>query len=163
MATSTEACWGSPSFAGCAERRSSPGFLDWSPRFSPMSRSPAAFWLDHRTTSENLPGKTPTGKSYATPRIWRSGCTQTRSVSVTAEDAPALLVSWLNRLLLAQDVGGELYSRFKIYEISDRGLRAVAYGCPAFPQHTAIKAATYHDLAVARTGRHWTATVTFDV
>jgi riboflavin kinase/FMN adenylyltransferase len=86
-----------------------------------------------------------------------------RAVSVTAEDAPALLVSWLNRLLLAQDVGGELYSRFKIYEISDRGLRAVAYGCPAFPQHTAIKAATYHDLAVARTGRHWTATVTFDV
>jgi SHS2 domain-containing protein len=89
--------------------------------------------------------------------------TLARAVEVSAEDTPALLVAWLNRLLLAGEVGGELYTRFKIYDVSDRGLQGIAYGYAGTPQHAPVKAATYHDLAVARTGRHWMATVTFDV
>jgi SHS2 domain-containing protein len=72
-------------------------------------------------------------------------------------------VAWLNQLLLAQEVGGELYTRFKIYEISERCLRGVAYGYRGFPQHTPVKAATFYDLTVSRTGRKWEATITFDV
>jgi SHS2 domain-containing protein len=86
-----------------------------------------------------------------------------RALHVTAEDTPDLLVAWLNRLLLGQETGGELYSRFRIYEISHRGLRGVAYGYRGAPQHTAVKAATYYDLDVTQAAGKWTATITFDV
>jgi riboflavin kinase/FMN adenylyltransferase len=86
-----------------------------------------------------------------------------RALQVTAEDTPGLLVSWLNQLLLRQETSGELYSRFRIYEISERGLRGVAYGYRGAPTHTTVKAATYYDLDVTHTARSWTATVTFDV
>ena len=89
--------------------------------------------------------------------------TLARVLQVTDQDAPQLLVTWLNRLLLGQEIHGELYSRFRIYEISDRGLRGVAYGYPGAPLHTAVKAATYYDLDVKRVGRQWTAVVTLDV
>ena len=51
-----------------------------------------------------------------------------RAVNVTAEDAPELLVSWLNRLLLGQELDGALYTRFEVHEISPAALRGVAYG-----------------------------------
>ena len=86
-----------------------------------------------------------------------------RKVNVAAEDAPELLVSWLNRLLLGQELDGALYTRFEIHEISPVGLRGVAYGYPGAPAHTAIKAVTFHDLDIHRTADYWTATVTFDV
>jgi SHS2 domain-containing protein len=86
-----------------------------------------------------------------------------RALHVAAEDAPDLLVGWLNRLLLEQDTHGEIYSRFRIYEISDCGLRGVAYGYRGAPLHTAVKAATYYDLDVSHTADGWSATVTFDV
>ena len=54
--------------------------------------------------------------------------TLARSVSVTAANAPELMVAWLNRLLLSQELDGEMYTRFEIHEISARGLRGVAYG-----------------------------------
>ena len=79
-------------------------------------------------------------------------------------DAPAeLLVAWLNRLLLGQEIGNEMYTRFEIHAISPRGVLGVAYGYRGTPTHTAIKAVTYHDLNVEATGDGWTARVTFDV
>ena len=48
-----------------------------------------------------------------------------------------------------------MYTRFEIYEISDRGLRAVAYGYQGTPAHTAIKAVTYYDLEVGETPSGW--------
>ena len=86
-----------------------------------------------------------------------------RAVNVMAEDAPELLVSWLNRLLLGQELDGVLYTRFEIHEISHVGLRGVAYGYPGAPAHTAIKAVTFYDLEVRETADGWTAIVTFDV
>ena len=86
-----------------------------------------------------------------------------RAVEVTAEDCQELLVGWLNRLLLAQETADELYIRFQIDEISDRGVRGVAYGYRGAPEHTAVKAATYYDLDVSRTAQGWSATITFDV
>ncbi len=86
-----------------------------------------------------------------------------RKVNVTAEDAPELLVSWLNRLLLGQELDGALYTRFEIHEISPVGLRGIAYGYSGAPAHTAIKAVTFYDLDVHEAADGWTATVTFDV
>ncbi len=86
-----------------------------------------------------------------------------RRLQAAGEDTAGLLVSWLNLLLLAQELNGESYTRFAIHAVSDRGLSAVAYGYPGAPTHTVIKAATYYDLNVEQTAGGWTATVTFDV
>jgi riboflavin kinase/FMN adenylyltransferase len=86
-----------------------------------------------------------------------------RAFSARAADAPELLVAFLSRLLLDQEVAGEMYTRFEIDEISDRGLQGVAYGYRGTPTHTAIKAVTYYDLNVQRRAGSWEATVTFDV
>lgn len=85
------------------------------------------------------------------------------AVDLEAADSSQLLVSWLNALLLGQELGGELYTAFEISEISPRGLRAVAYGYAGRPAHTAVKAVTYYDLNVVETAEGWWATVTFDV
>ncbi|MBM4456576.1 MAG: hypothetical protein FJ011_02235 [Chloroflexi bacterium] len=86
-----------------------------------------------------------------------------RAITASGSDAADLLVAWLNGLLLGQELDGALYTRFEINEISDRGLRGVAYGYHGFPSHAAIKAVTYYDLDVSETDGVWTATVTFDV
>ncbi|MDQ1301409.1 MAG: Bifunctional riboflavin kinase/FMN adenylyltransferase [Chloroflexota bacterium] len=89
--------------------------------------------------------------------------TLARAIQAEA-DAPAeLLVAWLNRLLLGQEIGNEMYTRFEIHAISPRGVLGVAYGYAGAPAHTAIKAVTYHDLSVQETGGGWAARVTFDV
>ena len=40
---------------------------------------------------------------------------------MNADSYPELLVAWLNRLLLGQELNGDIYSRFDIYELSERG------------------------------------------
>jgi riboflavin kinase/FMN adenylyltransferase len=89
--------------------------------------------------------------------------TLARSIQVEGKDVGQLLIQWLNHLLLAQEVGHELYTQFEIQELSETGLRAVAYGYSGAPKHTVIKAATYYDLVVTHAAGHWVATVTFDV
>lgn len=89
--------------------------------------------------------------------------TLARTISAEADSYEDLLVAWLNRLLLGQELGGEMYTRFEIHEISARGVRGVAYGYAGAPPHTAIKAVTYYDLRVAETADGWQARVTFDV
>lgn len=86
-----------------------------------------------------------------------------RTISVSADTAPELLVAWLNALLLSQELDTALYTRFEIFELSPRGLRGVAYGHRGAPTHTAIKAVTYYDLSVTETAAGWRARVTFDV
>lgn len=86
-----------------------------------------------------------------------------RAVSVQADGYEELMIAWLNRLLLGQETGGEMYNRFEINELSERGLRGVAYGYAGSPAHTAVKAATFHDLMIQQTTRGWTARVTFDI
>ena len=90
-------------------------------------------------------------------------CTIARAVNVTADDYPELLVAWLNRLLLGQELDGAMYTRFEISELSPRGLRGVAYGYSGAPSHTGIKAVTYYDVDVSQAAEGWQARVTFDV
>ena len=93
----------------------------------------------------------------------RQPVTLARAVSVSGQDAGEVLVGYLNRLLWAQEVAGEMYTRFQISEISARGLLGVAYGYRGAPTHTAIKAVTYYDLLAERGAGGWTARITFDV
>ena len=89
--------------------------------------------------------------------------TLARAVSASADNSAELLVAWLNRLLLGQEIGSELYTRFEIHAISPRGLLGTAYGYPGAPSHTAIKAVTYYDLDVTQSSEGWTGRITFDV
>ncbi|MCX6029817.1 MAG: riboflavin biosynthesis protein RibF [Chloroflexi bacterium] len=89
--------------------------------------------------------------------------TLARAVQVEASNPPELLVAWLNRLLLGQELDEAMYTRFEIHELSATGLAGVAYGYSGAPAHTGIKAVTYYDLSVEETGAGWEATVTFDV
>lgn len=89
--------------------------------------------------------------------------TLARSVVVQADGYEELLIAWLNRLLLWQEAAGEMFNRFEIHELTERGLRGVAYGYPGSPSHTAVKAATFHDLTVQQTESGWRARVTFDI
>ena len=89
--------------------------------------------------------------------------TLARSVSASADNSAELLVTWLNRLLLSQEIDGELYTRFEIHAISPHGLLGTAYGYPGTPRHTAIKAVTYYDLDVTQSSEGWIGRITFDV
>ncbi len=89
--------------------------------------------------------------------------TRARLILAEADGPAGLLVAWLNRLLLGQEIGTEMYTRFAIHAISPRGILGVAYGYPGTPSHTAIKAVTYHDLRVEETASGWLARLTFDV
>ena len=89
--------------------------------------------------------------------------TLARTICVDGDGYDELLVAWLNRLLLGQELGGEMYSRFDIFEMSTRGMRGVAYGYRGTPAHTGIKAVTYYDLDVRQAADGWQARVTFDV
>ncbi len=93
----------------------------------------------------------------------RRPVTVARAVSAEGDNVGEVLVAYLNRLLWAQEVAGQMYTRFEISEISERGLLGVAYGYRGAPAHTAVKAATYYDLSVERADAVWTARITFDV
>jgi SHS2 domain-containing protein len=86
-----------------------------------------------------------------------------RSIAVNARGADDLMIAWLNALLLQQEIHGEMYTHFGLHEVSDSGLRAVAYGHAGYPVHTAVKAVTYYDLQVKQSKSGWSARVTFDV
>jgi len=92
---------------------------------------------------------------------------ETRDIEVEAPDREALLVSWLNYLLYLYDVDGFLGRFFVILELSEERLQARARGEIFDPDRhlgkTAVKAATYHHLALVPRNHGWQATVIFDL
>ncbi len=92
---------------------------------------------------------------------------ETRRIEVEAPDREALLVSWLNYLLYLYDVNGFLGRIFDIVELSDQRLEAIARGETYDPERhvakTAVKAATYHQLAITPRKHGWQATVILDL
>lgn len=73
-------------------------------------------------------------------------------VSVTGGDDGDLLVRWLNELLYLVDARGLVFHRFVVEQLVPGAFVATAYGEPFDPARhlprTAVKAATYHQLAV---------------
>ena len=80
------------------------------------------------------------------------------SVEVEAEDEYALLYNWLEALLVKSEVGGMLYSKFKILQLedSDEGLKLKAtvwgerFAAEKHPQKVAVKAVTYHRMEMIK-------------
>jgi SHS2 domain-containing protein len=86
-----------------------------------------------------------------------------RSLVVEGLDPESLLVNWLNELLFIHEVHREAYHLCQVISISPQRLEAFLQGGPCERVQLAIKAATYHGLAVSRTGQGYEATVVFDV
>jgi SHS2 domain-containing protein len=77
---------------------------------------------------------------------------ETHRVAVSGGDDGDLLVRWLNELLYLVDARGLVFHRFVVERRAPGALVAMAYGEPFDPARhlprTAVKAATYHQLAV---------------
>ena len=90
-----------------------------------------------------------------------------REIEVESPDREALLVDWLNHLLYLFDVAGFLGREFQVTALTDRRLQATAWGevfdPGRHPEKTAIKAATYHHLAIVPREDGWQATVILDL
>ena len=95
------------------------------------------------------------------PSLEESACQ--REVSLEATDYEGLLVDWLNELIYLHEVEGETYSQFAIKTLLPTGLKAQVTGGPTKIKTRAIKAATFHDLAIEETANGLVATIVFDV
>jgi SHS2 domain-containing protein len=88
-------------------------------------------------------------------------------LSVEAEDAEQLLVRWLSELLFLYDTRGLVMEEFAITELSGTRLKARVGGRPydgsVHALKTEVKAITYHDLTLGRTGGSWRARFVIDV
>lgn len=86
-----------------------------------------------------------------------------REVSLEGMDQESLLVDWLNELIYLHEVEGETYHQFAIEALSPTELKAHVTGGPTKSKTKAIKAATFHDLAIEEMADGLVATIVFDV
>ena len=92
---------------------------------------------------------------------------EVRSISVSGEDWPDLMVNWLRELLFLWNVKERLIKAVQISKISEKKL-AAELKCDRFDpdRHvikTEIKAVTYHQIQVIRRPDRWETRVIFDV
>ena len=85
------------------------------------------------------------------------------SVVVEAADRDALLVDWMNELIFRTEMRQKVYDEIRINSLSDRRLHADIRGASPDGWRTAVKAATFHRLEIAREGAGYTGRVVLDV
>lgn len=92
---------------------------------------------------------------------------ETRDVSLESSDQEALLVDWLNHLLYLFDIDGFLGRYFQVMSLTPQHLEAKVGGEIFDPSRhqakTAVKAATFHKLAIVPEDGGWRATVVLDL
>ena len=86
---------------------------------------------------------------------------------VEGPDPAGLLVNWLSEILYLQDTEGWLFSDFEILSLDDRSVSALARG-EKFDRgrhqlKLLVKAITYHQLALEKSGDGWRAQVYVDI
>ncbi|MBV9229163.1 MAG: archease [Chloroflexi bacterium] len=90
-----------------------------------------------------------------------------REIIVEGRDTVALLVAWLNELIVLFDTDYLLFSEFVIDIITETRLTARASGEPYDAQRhelsSAIKAVTWHEAAVNHTDQGYQARIIFDI
>jgi len=84
-------------------------------------------------------------------------------VEVEARDPAALLVEWIDELIYRVDVTGKVYPSIEVESADGRRLRARVRGCVPERFKTAVKAATFHDLAIRETEDGYSAHLVLDV
>lgn len=86
-----------------------------------------------------------------------------REVSLTAPDWETLLVDWLNELLAMHDEHHEAYIEFDVSLPAPGQLHAHVRATRAYRPRIAIKAATFHNLAITKDERGYHTAIVFDV
>jgi SHS2 domain-containing protein len=84
-------------------------------------------------------------------------------VELLASDRASLLVDWLNELVYRTDVDKRVYGEVHVEQADERHLSASLRGRSPTAPRTAVKAATWHRLAVRETPSGLEATVVLDV
>ena len=91
------------------------------------------------------------------------GDTLRESIKLRAPDYEMLLVDWLTELLYLIEDRGILISRVAVTCVSGMVIEAEVSGGHATSIDKHIKAATYHNLSIRRTGEGYETTIVFDV
>jgi SHS2 domain-containing protein len=87
---------------------------------------------------------------------------ESRRVSLSAQDRPALLADWLGELAFLAESEGFVPERLVAIELGGDALTAEIAGARGESPHL-VKAATYHRLALERDDGHWRARIVLDV
>jgi SHS2 domain-containing protein len=86
---------------------------------------------------------------------------------VTGADREDLLVNWLSEILYRMDAEGWTFGEFRIHRLQETTLEAEGCGERRHPadrsRRVAVKAITYHQLAIRETEQGWEAVVFFDI
>jgi SHS2 domain-containing protein len=85
------------------------------------------------------------------------------ALTVASPDREALLVAWLNELILRAEIGHVLLGEFHVDRVSDRELEARVFGRRVEWLRNPVKAATFHEVAVRQSAGGYEATVILDV
>lgn len=88
------------------------------------------------------------------------------TIDVTAKNKEELLVVFLNEILFQYETRKIVFSRCDIFYISETRAVALCKGEKINASHSIrreIKAATYHNLKLQKSGRIWEAQIIFDV
>lgn len=92
---------------------------------------------------------------------------KTIRTTLKSHSLEGLLVSWLNELIFYFDAYGFIGKGMEIKELTDSEIDAVAIGEDFDPERherrLLIKAATYHNLKVAKKNGLWEADIIFDI
>ncbi len=90
-----------------------------------------------------------------------------KAITLHAPEHEQLLIRWLTELIALFEIEGIVFHRFSVVSVDKERFVAHAFGEPfdakRHPFRTAVKAATYHQLALKQTPGGWKATVIFDV
>lgn len=82
---------------------------------------------------------------------------------IEGDDRESLLVNWLSELAYWAEMEGIVFSTFDLRHVTPTRLQATVRGGQAPQLQKHIKAVTYHNLAIVKTGEGLETTVVFDV
>ena len=108
------------------------------------------------------PTRSPSARSRGAPAGYAP---RPQRIALGPADIEALLVDWLNELIVLTEEGRACVAGLHVQEVSEEGLQAdvLLIDCDPPPEGTELKAATYHQLSVRPTEDGWVAVVYFDV
>jgi SHS2 domain-containing protein len=86
-----------------------------------------------------------------------------KSIELSAIDTESLLVEWLSELAYWAESEMLVFKEFRIQKATARHLQARIFGGKAALLEKHIKAVTYHNLEIIKTGKGLEATIVFDV
>ncbi len=84
-------------------------------------------------------------------------------IEATGDGYPVLVANFLNELLSLSAINKKVYPKVKILKLSPRAAVAQAAGLPADDFAREVKAVSYHDLAIKKTGRQFYIDLTLDI